>query len=326
MNILKGGHFTDGAKNAKFKPHPILMLLLFVVVFFTVQSVQSIPVSVVLIPKIAEIMNNLPRGASFTEIMEAAMSVFSEGDSLITSVNLLSTAITAAFVIMYVRLVEVRSLESMGLKKTGCVRHYLIGAAMGIVMYSAAVGICAAAGAAKYAGTDFNSPLMFVLICVGWLIQGAEEEILCRGWLMPSLSARMPLWAAVLINSLFFSLLHIMNAGFNLIVLVNLTLFGVCLSLVAIRFDSIIPCCALHSLWNLSQGNIFGMPVSGMATGPSVFRFTLADNMELWTGGAFGIEGGLGETIVVAAAIAAVVFIPPVGKSKKCGIGLNTHQ
>ena len=156
---------------------------------------------------------------------------------------------------------------------------------------------------------------MLALMCVGWLIQGAEEEILCRGYFMPSLSQKLPLWAAVLISSCFFSLLHIMNAGFNLIVFVNLTLTGIMFAVLAIRFDSLFVCCAAHSIWNLVQGNFYGLPVSGMDAGGSVFRFELVDNMELWTGGVFGLEGSLSETIVMVIVILAVVFIPKKNKT-----------
>ena len=86
------------------------------------------------------------------------------------------------------------------------------------------------------------------------------------------------------------------------------------MSVMAVRFDSIIPCCAAHSIWNLVQGNVFGLPVSGMLTGPSVFRFQLAENMDLWTGGAFGIEGGITESIIIVVLTLALLFIPKMKK------------
>lgn len=132
---------------------------------------------------------------------------------------------------------------------------------------------------------------------------------------MSSLSNKLPLWAAVLISSLFFSLMHLMNAGFNLIVLVNLTLTGIMFAVLAIRFDSLFVCCAAHSIWNLVQGNFYGLPVSGMDAGGSVFRFELAENMDLWTGGVFGLEGSLSETIVMVIVIVAIIFIPKKNKN-----------
>ena len=43
QNIFKGEHFTDAAREAKFKPHPILQLVMFVLVFYVGQILMSIP-------------------------------------------------------------------------------------------------------------------------------------------------------------------------------------------------------------------------------------------------------------------------------------------
>ncbi len=311
QTIFSGTHFTDGAKQAKFQPAWWIQIILFVAVFGLAQTPQAIVIYAVIIVKI--VMDKSIEGAE--EIARALrdMTMNPTGDVLIA--QLLSTLLPAAIVIIYCRFVERRSLNSMGFVKRGCAVKYLIGLVAGFAMFSATLLISYLFGAVKYVGTDLNNGVMFALMCVGWLIQGAEEEIICRGYFMSSLSGKMPLWAAVLISSVFFSLMHIMNAGFNLIVLVNLTLTGIMFAVLAIRFDSLFVCCACHSIWNLVQGNFYGLPVSGMDAGGSVFRFELAENMDLWTGGVFGLEGSLSETIVMVIVIAAVVFIPKKNKS-----------
>lgn len=249
----------------------------------------------------------MPLSHAVKPMFEDSSALYS---GLMTGISLILTVVGIIAAILYCRLIERRSLVSAGLARDKCVRKYIFGAVLGTVMFSASVGICVITGAVHYAGTDINNIPIFVLICVGWLIQGAEEEILCRGLLMSSLSARMPLWGAVLINSAFFAILHIFNGGFNPIVFVNLTLFGLFMSAMALRFNSIIPCCAAHSLWNLTQGNVFGLPVSGGQSGPSVWRLELDSGMEIWTGGIFGIEGGLGTTVILGALTICLMFVP----------------
>lgn len=307
QNIFKGEHFTDAAREAKFKPHPILQLLMFVLVFYVAQIVVSIPFVVI------SFVYGMQAVASGQEQTEALQSLLNE-DWMIAA-QLLITVFPAAISILYCRFIERRSIASMGLVKRNCVRYYAIGLAIGAAEFAMCVLICYAVGAVSYVSTDLNNVGLFVVICIGWIIQGAEEEILCRGFLMGTMASRLPLWAAVLINSAFFSIMHLFNDGFNLVVFVNLLLFGIFMSVMAVRFDSIIPCCAVHSIWNLVQGNVFGLPVSGMMTGPSVFRFQLADNMDLWTGGVFGIEGGITETIIIVALTLALLFIPKKKKS-----------
>lgn len=311
QTIFSGAHFTDGVKQAKFQPAWWVQIILFVAVFSLAQTPQAIVIYAVIIVKI--IMDKSIEGTEEITRALGEMTMNPTGEVLIA--QLLSTLLPAVIVIIYCRFVERRSLNSMGFVKKGFAVKYLIGLIAGFAMFSATLLISYLFGAVKYVGTDFNNGVMFALMCVGWLIQGAEEEILCRGYFMPSLSGKMPLWAAVLISSVFFSLMHIMNAGFNLIVLVNLTLTGIMFAVLAIRFDSLFVCCAAHSVWNFVQGNFYGLPVSGMDAGGSVFRFELAENMDLWTGGVFGLEGSLSETIVMVIVIAAVVFIPKKNKN-----------
>lgn len=309
QNIFKGEHFTDAAREAKFKPHPILQLLLFVLVFYVSQIVLAIPFVVM------TFVHGFMSVAAGQQVDPEALNQMLNEDWSI-ALQLLMTVFPAAISILYCRFIERRSIASMGLTKRNCVRDYAIGLAIGAAEFALCVAICYAAGAVSYVGTYMNNVGLFVLICIGWIIQGAEEEIICRGFLMGTMASRLPLWAAVLINSLFFAVMHLSNDGFNPVVLINLTLFGIFMSVMAIRFDSIIPCCAVHSIWNLVQGNVFGLPVSGMMTGPSVFRFQLADNMELWTGGVFGIEGGIAESIIIIALTCALLFIPKKKKAE----------
>ena len=314
QTVFSGAHFTDGAKQAKFQPPWIVQIIMFVLVFLIVQIPQSIAIYVTMFVKLFSI-EPMPDAEEISElIMQWSMNPTGE----IMIAQLLSTIFPAVLCIIYCRFIERRSLNSMGFVKKGCAVKYLIGLGMGFLMFSATLLISFAFGAAKYVGTDLNNGTFFALMCFGWLIQGAEEEILCRGFFMPSLSEKLPLWAAVLISSVFFSLMHILNAGFNFIVLINLTLTGIMFALLAIRFDSLFVCCAAHSIWNLVQGNFYGLPVSGMDAGASVFRFELSENMELWTGGTFGLEGSLSETIVMVIVIAALAFIPK--KDKKAQI------
>lgn len=291
--VFQGEHFTDEALSAKKKPHPLLMIPIFIGIMAVSQ----------LIPMAIEIPVSLAVKPAFGE----SYALYS---GFMTGISLILTAVGIIAAILYCRLIERRSLASMGLSRGKCVRYYVLGAALGTMMFAASVGICVITGAVRYVGTNMYNVPVFALICAGWLIQGAEEEILCRGLLMGSLSARMPLWGAVLVNSAFFAVLHIFNDGFNPIVFVNLTLFGLFMSVMALRFNSIVPCCAVHSLWNLTQGNIFGLPVSGATSGPSVQRFELLHDMQLWTGGEFGIEGGLGTTVVLGVMTACLMFVP----------------
>ncbi len=306
QTIFSGEHFSDRAKEAKFQPPWWAQILLFVLVFSIAQMPQTFIVFGVIIAQI--IADESIQGPE--QISNATMDLSTNPSGLVLAAQLLSTILPAAIVILYCRFLERRSLASMGFVKKNAVPSYLIGIVAGFALFSATLLISFAVGAVKYSGAGIENVGLFALICLGWLLQGAEEEILCRGYFMPSLSTKMPLWAAALISSVFFSVMHIANGGFNLIVFVNLTLTGFMFAVFAIRFDNLWVCCATHSIWNLVQGNFYGLPVSGMNTRPSIFRFELVENADLWTGGKFGLEGSLSETIIMVIVIAALTFIP----------------
>lgn len=296
-NIFKGEHFTDKAKEAKFMPHLVIILILFLLVFIGGNTLVAFP-QLALTFVLADID---PSGAFiFTGDNEEWFSAFC----------LLLTIIPATATILYCRFIEKRSLESMGLKREKFLPNYAIGLVIGFAAYSATLGITVLAGAANYEGGDFRNPLMYAVICVGWIIQGAEEEIVCRGYMMATLSTKMPLWVAVLISSASFGIMHLFNTGFSVLAFINITLVGIVFALLAIRCNSLIPSCAFHSVWNWAQGNFFGMPVSGSASGPSVMKFSLTEDSDLWSGGAFGVESGLGTTIMMVILGAALLLIP----------------
>lgn len=295
-NIFQGEHFTDKAKDAKFKPPLAVILVLFVLVFIAGNALMSIP-QIALMLALADTSSET---VTLTENNAEWYSAF----------MLLLTAIPAAVTVLYCLFIEKRSLESMGLKKEKALPNYGIGLALGFAAYSLTLGVTVLARAAHYEGGDLREPLMYAVICVGWIIQGAEEEIVCRGYMMSTLSMKMPLWAAVLVSSGTFGIMHFFNTGFSLLAFINITLVGIVFALLAIRCDSLIPSCAFHSVWNWAQGNFYGMPVSGNASGPSVMKFSLADDRVLWTGGAFGVESGLGTTIVIVLLGAAILLLP----------------
>lgn len=307
-NIFKGEHFYDLAKQAKFQPHPVVAVLLFLLVTSVATSVSGTPAGIVM-------YFFASRGAAsptelLTNLMTNNLSFTQTEAGIINAVNLWCTAIAAAIVIVYCRFAEGRSLKSMGLHREKLPQRYGIGLLAGMAAFSAVMGISAAVGAVNYRGMAMDNGFLYAIICVGWILQGAEEEIICRGFLMTTLSEKAPMWAAVLINSVVFSAMHLANPGVSIIALLNITLVGIFLSLLAVRCNSLIPSCAFHSVWNWAQGNFYGLAISGTSSGPSVMRFELAEGMELWTGGQFGLEGGLAVTIVCAVLIAGVLLLP----------------
>lgn len=292
-------------------------VLIFLLVFLVAQSLLSIPVGIASVAWVfssdafAEIISEFVETQNFDAYMESIMALVTGGmpDWLMT-VQLFSTALTTLTAILFCRWFEKRTPATMGLRKSHAVREYLIGALIGIALISVCVGLCAAFGGLTLSTATFSVG-MWLLYLVGFFIQGMSEEVLCRGYLMVSLSRRGSMVAAVLTNSLVFGLLHLVNPGFGLLPLLNITLFGILLSIYVLRRGNLWGACAIHSLWNFFQGNVFGISVSGTGTGASPLSATLDEGLAILNGGTFGIEGGLVVTLVLAVATVLVFFLLP---------------
>lgn len=193
--------------------------------------------------------------------------------------------------------------------------EYAVFAPLGIGLFAAAVGLCAAIGALRAEPNPDFAAGQWVLFLLGFLLQGANEEILCRGYFQGALLRDQKPWVAVTVNSAAFALLHLFNPDVSPLALCNTFLFGVLMSLLTLRRGNLWGACAIHSLWNFAQGNLFGVRVSGLSVGPSPFLTEGGTDMTLWNGGDYGLEGGLAVTLCLLAAVAAITT---AGRSAKC--------
>ncbi|XP_009796702.1 uncharacterized protein LOC107761747 [Nicotiana tabacum] len=71
------------------------------------------------------------------------------------------------------------------------------------------------------------------------------EEIVFRGFLLPSLTKYMPVWCSILMSSVAFALAH-----FNVQRLLPLIFLGVVMGVIYGRSRNLLPSILLHSLWN----------------------------------------------------------------------------
>jgi len=228
-------------------------------------------------------------------------------------IQLGATLATVAGVWFYCLVMERRTLLSLGFTKRDALGEYGAGLLGGIALFGGAVLLCVITGTMTVrAVSESPSWGLLALFFVAFLIQGMSEEMLCRSYLMVSLSRGWPVWVCAVLNSLLFSLLHLGNANVSVVALLNIFLFGLFASLLTLRRGSIWMVGALHSMWNFAQGNLFGIPVSGIRGLPSPLVSTAAiGGWQEWiNGGAFGVEGGLAATVVLLAACAVVLALP----------------
>lgn len=290
--------------------HWALELLVFVAVFL----VASVAEAIIVAPGTMFLLfsNADYRNATMQQDLDGAIkianSILSSDFSII--VNLFATLMMILVAFVFCRFIQKRPLRTLGFKKEGIVKEYAIGIVAGFLVFSAAVLLCVVTGALKLNGLSSTfSAGIFLLYVIGFMIQGMAEEVLCRGYFMVSMGRRYPIVIGILANSLLFAFLHLLNTGITVLAFFNLILFGVFASLYFLRRGSIWGIGAFHSVWNLVQGNFYGIQVSGIETQSSVLSSDMVSGKEIWNGGAFGLEGGLGVTIVYLAGILILLVL-----------------
>lgn len=224
--------------------------------------------------------------------------------------NLFLTIFVALFAYLFARYYQKRNNESLGLTNKDKFKNYLKGAFVGLIMILAVVLALKLSGVAEISTNISNIkwPMFFAFV-IGWLIQGFEEELITRSILMNFFSVTNGVIEGILINSLIFAILHIGNPGFGILPFINIFLIGLVFSLLFYVSDDIFLPAAAHSIWNLFQGNIFGINVSGMTRiKNSIFKTSLNGN-SLLTGGVFGFEGSIFVTLVEIIMIFVIIRI-----------------
>lgn len=222
--------------------------------------------------------------------------------------NLFLTIFVAILGYLFARKYQKRNKESLGLVKNP--KNYLKGIVLGLFMILLVVLLLKISGFAKFTTniSQVSWPI-FVIFILGWAIQGFEEELITRSILMNYFAVNNGVMGGIIINSLIFAILHLGNPAFGILPFINIMLIGIVFSLLFYISDDIFLPAATHSFWNFTQGNIFGIEVSGMdEINNTIFKTKLMGS-DLISGGAFGFEGSIFVTLVEIIMIFVIIRI-----------------
>jgi uncharacterized protein len=212
---------------------------------------------------------------------------------------------------IWLRLYEKRPLWTTGLEQQGALQKFFRGVFIAVLTFSGVVGMLVVLGYIRVnfgsAVTSGPSALPGVLaIFFAWSIQGSAEEILYRGWLLPTLAVRYRPIIGLSISSLLFMLAHGLGPGFGPLAAINLLLFALFAVLYALYEESLWGIAGWHAGWNWTQGNLYGLQVSGYEIGSSLVN--LDTTQPDWvSGGTFGPEGGIIVSIALALGVVALI-------------------
>jgi uncharacterized protein len=168
------------------------------------------------------------------------------------------------------------------------------GTLLGVAMMSVLVGILALSGAYHIQGWQ-DVPWRDIIDVGIWA--GIIEEILLRGVVLRMLEELFGSWAAIALSGLIFGFLHAGNPNADwwsstAIAIEAGLLFGVLFCLTRSLWVVI----GLHAAWNIAQGPIYGVTVSGI-TQHGIINARI-DGPWWLTGGSFGLEAALTSVVL----------------------------
>lgn len=150
-----------------------------------------------------------------------------------------------------------------------------------------------------------------------FFLVAVSEEIFFRGILFRMINRRWNIWAALVISALIFGGLHIFNDNATLWSSIAIAIEAGSLLGAAYAYSKNIwlPI-GIHWIWNYTQGNILGFPVSGEDNVTSIITPEISGPQWL-TGGSFGAEAS-----VISAVIGLLIslwFIRKTIQQEHCG-------
>ena len=221
--------------------------------------------------------------------------------------------VMAGVALLYWKLIEKKPLSEMGLTKR--FGNYFIGAILGVILLALSVAAIVLTGNIEYHGFFENADILMILLLIGgFIVQGATEEILCRGIVLHALKEKTSVWIAIAISTVLFIMPHwssLFDDGtvYGIIGVANLVLISIIFSLLTVGFKSIWAACGLHSFWNAILYSVLGLNLSGNdETVTAIFKMQSVGK-NIWNGGKYGIEASVITTVVLALTAALIWYM-----------------
>ena len=286
----------------------LILMLLHVIASFASSLLLSIPMA-------AWVMGS--GGSSFLDVMYEGGSIQIALSALLDTmpdwmmiVALFASVAMGIAALVYCRKFQRRSLASMGLARGGT-GEYLLGLAVGLILFGAVLAVGVAAGGFRLAAERPAGVLgLTALALLGCAVQGASAELLFNAYFAASLGARYPAVFALLMSSLARVMLQSGFAVFSMGGL-NALLLALFLGIWVIKRGSLWSACAIQGAWSFASGFLFQCTPEGQHSGIRLLDVDVDFFRPLLTGGEGGPQSSICATVILLAAVGAVLALKP---------------
>lgn len=198
----------------------------------------------------------------------------------------------------YGHYIERREVKELSLP--GMFREWAVGAGVGASLYTGCVVILMVLGIYRIDGLN---PWAYLTPAIAMAIKsGIFEELLFRGVLFRSVEDMFGSWVSIVVSSLIFGFLHLLNPEATIGGAVYISIeAGLLLAAAYMVTRRLWLCMGFHMAWNYVQSAVFSGTVSGGVADPGLIRDTIV-GPDLLTGGSFGMEQSIFALVLCTSA------------------------
>lgn len=207
--------------------------------------------------------------------------------------------------------VESHRIAAQGLPLApGWAKQFGLGCAIGAGLVVLSVIPIAILGRLSFRTSISPHSLARAALVVFVVLAGAlAEELMFRGYPFQRLVEATGAARAIVVFSILFGAVHLMNPGASLWGLTNTVVIGIFLAIAYLRTRAIWLPWGFHFAWNLTMGLLIGLPVSGFRLFNVVVHGSAIGPRWL-TGGSYGIEASAAGAFVIAIGLLIVPLLP----------------
>ena len=229
-------------------------------------------------------------GYDLTEISSNVMN-----ESVMIIIEYSGLFIVIIMIWLFMKFIDKQPLIEIGFQTQGRLKEINYGILFGLFIMAFAFVFLSTIGEIVFLSysLDFNQILLSIALFIG---VSFFEEIIFRGYMLKNLLESFNPFIALLISSLFFSLIHASNPNVTSLGLCNIFLAGIFLGVSYVFTKNLWFPIALHFSWNFFQA-MFGFKVSGLDS-YSIIEFMIPYN-NMINGGEFGFESSILSIIVL---------------------------
>lgn len=240
-------------------------------------------------------------GAGVLSLMawtETRILAFDDSPLIGVAIAVVMALVVMAVYVAWARLVERREVTELSLPGAG--REWAIGALIGAGLYAGCVMLLMLLGMYRIEGLN---PVAFMIPAASMAVKSSVfEELAFRGVLFRSVEEMAGSWIAIIVSSLVFGLIHLVNPGATIAGAVYIAIeAGLLLAAAYLVTRRLWIAIGFHMLWNYVQSAVFSGIVSGAVATPGLFRARI-EGPGFFTGGSFGMEQSVFALILCTAA------------------------